>query len=74
MISPKDIFAADEMSIQFDMMGSRTIGDRKDRVCLQLHGQVSRQPKRCRSAMFDPKGRAFFSGSLLNLYVLGFEN
>ena len=27
------------------------IGDRKDGVCLELHGQVSWQPKRCRSAM-----------------------
>ena len=35
------------------------IGDRKDGDCLQLNGQVSRQPKRCRSAMLDPKGRAF---------------
>ena len=42
------------------------IGNRKDTVCLQLHGQVSRQPKRCRSPMLDPKGRAFccVSGSL----------
>ena len=42
------------------------IGDRKDGVCLQLHSQVSRQPKHCRSAMFDTKVRAFFcvSGSL----------
>ena len=35
------------------------IGDRKDGVCLQLYGQVSRQPKSCRSAMLDPKTRAF---------------
>ena len=42
------------------------IGNRKDSVCLQLHGQVSRQPKPCHSAMLDPKGRAFCraSGSL----------
>ena len=44
------------------------IGDRKDDVCLQLHGQVFRQPKRCGSAMLDPKGGAFcrVSGSLYN--------
>ena len=44
-----------------------SIGDHKDYVCLQLHGQVSRQPKRCHSAVLDPKGRAFLcvSGSLL---------
>ena len=43
-----------------------TIGNRKDSLCLQLHGQVSRQPKRCHSAMLDPKGRTFrcVSGSL----------
>ena len=43
------------------------IGDCKEGFCLQLHGQVSGQPKRCRSAMLDPKGRAFWcvSGSLL---------
>ena len=36
------------------------IGDRKENACLQLHCQVSRQPKRCRSAMLvDPKGRHF---------------
>ena len=35
------------------------IGDRKDGVCLQLHGQVSRQPKRCSSAMLEQKGREF---------------
>ena len=42
------------------------IGDRKDGACLQMHGLVSRQPKRCRSAMLDPKGRSFcnVSGSL----------
>ena len=42
------------------------IGNTKESVCLQLHGQVSRQPKRCRSAMLDQKGHAFrcFSGSL----------
>ena len=38
------------------------------RRCLftALHGQVSSQPKRCHSAMLDPKGRAFrcVSGSL----------
>ena len=45
------------------------IGDREVGICLQLYGQVCRQPKRCRSAMLDPKGRAFCqdSGSLLNL-------
>ena len=31
---------------------SKSIGDSKDGVCLQLHGQVFRQPKRCHSAMF----------------------
>ena len=36
-----------------------SIGNRKDNVCLQLHGQVSSQPKRCHSAMLDPNGRAF---------------
>ena len=43
------------------------IGNRKDGVCLQLHGQVSKQPKHCRSAMLDPKCWAFrcVSGSLL---------
>ena len=32
-----------------------------------LYGQASKQPKRCRSAILDPKGRAFWcvSGSLL---------
>ena len=50
------------------------IGDRKDGVCLQLTGQVSRQPKRCRSAMLDPKGRAFcyLSGSLLRDWLYFF--
>ena len=43
-----------------------SIGDHKDSVCLLLYGQVSWQPKRCRSAMLDPKDRAFcyLSGSL----------
>ena len=43
-----------------------TIGNRKDGVYLQVHGQVSGEPKRCRSTMLDPKGRAFccVSGSL----------
>ena len=43
-----------------------SIGNRKDTVCLYLQGQMSRQPNRCRSAMLDPKGRAFdcVSGSL----------
>ena len=43
------------------------IGNRKDDVCLQLHGQVSGQPKHCHSAVLDPKGRAFrcVSGSPL---------
>ena len=47
------------------------IGNRKNGVCLHLHGQVSRQPKRCRSAMLDPKGRAlrYDSGSLLGVTV-----
>ena len=35
--------------------GGWGIGDRKDGVCLQLHGQVSRQPNLCRYAMLDPK-------------------
>ena len=50
------------------------IGNRKDAVYLQLHSQVSRQPKRCRSAMLDPKSRAFccISGSLY--FVTHFEN
>ena len=45
---------------------SRRIGDRQDGVCLQLSGQVSRQPKHCHSAMLYPKGRAscYVSGSL----------
>ena len=45
---------------------SDAIGDRKDVICLKMHGHVSRQPKRCHSAMLDPKGRAFYyvSGSL----------
>ena len=29
----------------------KTIGNRKESICLQLIGQVSKQPKRCRSAM-----------------------
>ena len=39
------------------------VGNRKDGICLQFYGQVS---KRYRSAMLDPKGRAFrcVSGSL----------
>ena len=43
------------------------IGDRKVGTCLQLYGQVCRQPKCCRSASLDPKGRAFcqVSGSPL---------
>ena len=48
------------------------IGNRKDDVCLQFHGQVSRQPRRCHSAMLDPKGRSFrcVSGSLyLIMYI-----
>ena len=42
-----------------------TIGNCKDTVYLQLHGQMSRQPKRCPSAMLDPS-QAFccVSGSL----------
>ena len=50
------------------------IGNQKDGVCLHLHGQVSRQPKRCRSAMLDPKGRAFcyVSGSLLLVKVFAY--
>ena len=36
------------------------IGNHKDGVCLELHGQVFRQTKRWRSAMFDPKSREFF--------------
>ena len=40
-------------------LSETTIGNRKDCVCLHLHGQVSRQPKRCRSAMLDPMGQAF---------------
>ena len=48
------------------MQMKQSIGTCKDKICLLLHGQVSRQPKRCRSAMLDPKGRAFrrVSGSL----------
>ena len=41
---------------------STSIGNRKDCVCLHLHGHVSRQPKRCRSAMLDPKVRWLKSG------------
>ena len=33
------------------------VGNRKDGVCLQKNGQVSKQPKRCRSAKLDPKAR-----------------
>ena len=49
---------------------------RTDGVCLQLHDKVSRQPKHCRSAMFDPKGRTFFCvlGSLLELLTAGNAN
>ena len=46
----------------FYLCKSESIGDRKDGaclVCLELHGQMSRQPKRFRSAMLDLKGRAF---------------
>ena len=51
---------------------TKTIGNLKDVVCLQLDGQVSGQPKRCHSAMLDPKGRAFcfVSGSLLIIAFL----
>ena len=48
--------------------GFGLIGNRKDVVCLQLYGQVSRQPKHCSSAMLDPKSPAIccVSGSLLS--------
>ena len=48
------------------------IGDRKDGVCLQTHGQAFRQSMRCPSAILDQKGRAFYylSGSLNALYEL----
>ena len=53
------------------MFSFYVIGDRNDGVCLQLHGQVSRLPKRCRFAMFDTKGRAFccVSNSLFDAYL-----
>ena len=46
-----------------------SIGNHKDDICLQLHGQVSKQQKRCRSAMLEPEVREFFcaSGSLYSL-------
>ena len=42
------------------------MGNRKDGICLHLHGQVSKQPKRCHSTMLGEKDRAFYcvSGSL----------
>ena len=43
------------------------------RRCLfKLHSQVCRQPKRCHSAMLDPKGRAFCcaSGSLFHFLIV----
>ena len=48
------------------------IGNRKNSVSLHLHTQVSRQPKRCHSAMLDPKGGAFYyvSGSLQTRSVI----
>ena len=51
---------------KFRSVHTYVIEHRKDGICLQMHGQVSRQPKHCRSAMLDPKGRAFcyVSGSL----------
>ena len=53
----------------FDFLGRLivVIGNRRDVVCLQLHGQVSGQPKCCHSYILDPKGLAFcfVSGSLL---------
>ena len=44
----------------------KSIGNRKDGPCLQLHGHVSRQPMRCLSAMLEPKDQASYciSGSL----------
>ena len=53
---------------QCNVSSLHAIGNRKDYFCLQLDGQVSRQPKGCHSAMLDPKGRAFrcVSGSLQN--------
>ena len=38
---------------------SRIIGNRKDDVCLRLHGQNSSSPSAAISAMLDSKGRAF---------------
>ena len=37
--------------VTFKIGEEPVIGDRKDGVCLQLHGLMSRQPKRCRSTM-----------------------
>ena len=50
----------------------KPIGNLKVGVCLQLHGHVSWQPKRCHSVMLDPKGRSFccYSGSL---YAISFS-
>ena len=44
------------------------IKERKNWVCFQLHGQVSKPPMYRLSAMIDPKGKAFCfgSGSLLD--------
>ena len=52
------------INIAFDLIRHRKLS-----ICLELYGQVSRQPKRCRSAMLDLKGRAFchVSGSLYTL-------
>ena len=41
------------------------IWDRKNGVCLQLHGHVSWQPKHCRSAMLDPKVEHFVTFQVL---------
>ena len=50
--------------------------DSKDGVCLQLHGQASRQPMHCLSAMLDPKGQSFrcASGSLLIFCVTIYDS
>ena len=55
-----------------DHQGKISIGDRKDGICLHLYGQVHRQPKRCRSAMLNPKGCAIWcvSGSLYRVSTL----
>ena len=45
---------------------SSNIGNRKDSICLQRHGQVSRQPKPCRSANFFETPHEMVHGGFLS--------